>query len=98
LTKKLTKSEIAEELKSLNFWEINDEKLYRKIKFKNFVSAFSFMTNIAIHAEKENHHPEWKNVYDQVEIWLTTHDAKGITKKDISLAKIINEYSLRNQI
>lgn len=90
MTKKLTKSEIAVELKTLKLWSISEEKLYRKIKFENFVSAFSFMTHIAIHAEKLNHHPEWKNVYNQVEIWLTTHDAKGISKKDIELAKLID--------
>ena len=93
MTKKLSKAEIEEELKNLNQWSLNDEKLYRKIKFNDFISAFSFMTHIAIHAEKLNHHPEWKNVYNQVEIWLTTHDAKGISKKDIELAKIIDQYS-----
>jgi 4a-hydroxytetrahydrobiopterin dehydratase len=92
MSKKLSQEEIASEIKNFKFWSINENKLYRKIKFKDFVSAFSFMTHIAIHAEKLNHHPEWKNVYNQLEIWLTTHDANGISKKDFELAKIIDEY------
>ena len=56
-------------------------------KFKDFIEAFSFMTNIAMIAEKMNHHPEWYNVYNRVDITLTTHDSGGVTEKDISLAK-----------
>ena len=93
MTKKLTSIELNAELKNINLWVITDEKLYRMIKFKDFITAFSFMTHIAILAEKLNHHPEWKNVYNQIEIWLTTHDAKGISAKDIELAKLIDEYA-----
>ena len=93
MIKKLSIKALNAELKNINLWVITDEKLYRMIKFKNFITAFSFMTHIAILSEKLNHHPEWKNTYNQVEIWLTTHDAKGITAKDIELAKLIDEYS-----
>lgn len=93
MSKKLTNEEVANEIKNFKLWSIENKKLYRKIIFKDFVSAFSFMTHIAIHAEKLNHHPEWKNVYNQIEVWLTTHDANGISKKDFELAKIIDEHT-----
>lgn len=93
MNKKLSNEEIANEIKNYKLWSIEEKKLYRKIVFKDFVSAFSFMTHIAIHAEKLNHHPEWKNVYNQIEIWLTTHDDNGISKKDFELAKLIDEHT-----
>jgi 4a-hydroxytetrahydrobiopterin dehydratase len=92
MTNKHLPTEINDQIKALNLWQIKNGKLYRKITFKNFIEAFSFMTHIAIYAEKENHHPEWKNVYNQIEIWLTTHDKNAITEKDIDLAKKIDEY------
>lgn len=68
-------------------WKEEKNKLYRKFKFKNFNEAFAFMTSVALEAEKMDHHPEWKNVYDTVEIWLSTHDAGDIvTEKDRKLA------------
>jgi 4a-hydroxytetrahydrobiopterin dehydratase len=57
--------------------------------FKDFAEAFSFMTRVAFHAEKANHHPEWTNTYNKVHIKLRTHDLDGITARDIELAKII---------
>lgn len=72
-------------------WEQKDNKLYRKFRFKDFSEAFAFMTRVAIEAEKANHHPEWKNVYNTVEIWLSTHDAGNVvTAKDEKLAKKID--------
>ena len=73
-------------------WEEKNNCLTKTFKFKNFVEAFSFMTQVALIAEKMCHHPEWKNVYNVVEIKLTTHD-KGniITQKDIELAHLIDE-------
>lgn len=72
-------------------WTENDNKLYRKFEFKDFSEAFSFMTRVAIEAEKMNHHPLWTNVYNRVEIWLSTHDAGDIvTEKDKQLAKKID--------
>ncbi len=65
--------------------------LYKKIEFKNFSEAFAFMTRVALEAEKMDHHPLWTNVWNRVEIWLSTHDAGDIvTEKDRELAKKIN--------
>ncbi|MCO5231913.1 MAG: 4a-hydroxytetrahydrobiopterin dehydratase [Chitinophagales bacterium] len=75
-----------------NNWQVTENGLYRKIVFKDFVQAFGFMTQVAILAEKSDHHPTWKNTYHTVEIWLQTHDQHNqITEKDIDLAKAINE-------
>jgi 4a-hydroxytetrahydrobiopterin dehydratase len=72
-------------------WEKTNDKLYRKFQFKDFSEAFAFMTRVAIEAEKMNHHPEWKNVWNTVEIWLSTHDAGDIvTEKDEKLSKKID--------
>lgn len=72
-------------------WQKENDTLYRKFVFVNFSEAFAFMTRVAIEAEKMNHHPEWKNVYNTVEIWLSTHDAGNVvTDKDRQLAKNID--------
>ena len=72
-------------------WEEKDNTLYRKFSFQNFSQAFSFMTRVALEAEKIDHHPKWTNVYNQVEIWLSTHDAGDIViEKDRKLAKKID--------
>jgi 4a-hydroxytetrahydrobiopterin dehydratase len=68
-------------------WQEINNKLYRKFQFKDFSEAFAFMTRVAIEAEKMNHHPEWKNVWNTVEVWLSTHDAGDIvTEKDHKLS------------
>ena len=68
-------------------WEEKENKLYKKFQFKNFSEAFAFMTRVALEAEKMDHHPLWTNVYNNVEIWLSTHDAGDIvTDKDRKLA------------
>lgn len=73
-------------------WQQTDNKLYRKFQFGDFSAAFAFMTRVAMEAEKMNHHPEWKNVWNTVEIWLSTHDAGDIvTEKDQQLAKKIDQ-------
>lgn len=71
-------------------WKIEEGKLNKTFVFPDFVHAFEFMTKIAIHAEKLCHHPEWCNVYNKVEINLTTHDAGGLSEKDFELANIID--------
>jgi 4a-hydroxytetrahydrobiopterin dehydratase len=72
-------------------WKEQKNKLYRKFEFADFSAAFAFMTRVGLAAEKMNHHPAWKNVYNVVEIWLNTHDAGDkITKKDHQLAKKID--------
>lgn len=79
-------------LNSDSMWKEENNKLYKKFQFKNFSEAFAFMTRVAIEAEKMNHHPEWKNVYNTVEIWLSTHDAGDIvTEKDRKLAARIDQ-------
>ncbi len=73
-------------------WKEENNKLTQTFKFENFVEAFGFMSKVALIAEKMNHHPEWKNVYNKVEIILTTHDeGNKITEKDRKLAKAIDE-------
>ena len=72
-------------------WEEKDNKLYKKFVFSNFSEAFAFMTRVAIEAEKMDHHPNWSNVWNTVEIWLNTHSAGNIvTDKDRALAKKID--------
>ena len=77
--------------KLLTMWTEKNNTLYKKFEFKNFSEAFAFMTRVAIEAEKMGHHPLWTNVYNKVEIWLSTHDAGDIvTDKDKKLAKKID--------
>jgi 4a-hydroxytetrahydrobiopterin dehydratase len=72
-------------------WENDQNQLRKTFKFKDFGEAFSFMTRVAFEAEKMDHHPDWTNVYNQVEIRLSSHDAGGVvTEKDIKLAGIID--------
>lgn len=72
-------------------WKEEQNKLYKKFEFNNFSEAFAFMTRVAIEAEKLNHHPLWTNVWNKVEIWLSTHDAGNVvTEKDKTLAKKID--------
>lgn len=75
-------------------WTLEDEKLTREFKFKNFIEAFGFMTQVAILAEKKVHHPEWFNVYNKVKIQLTTHDVGGLSYKDFDLAAGIEKLRL----
>jgi 4a-hydroxytetrahydrobiopterin dehydratase len=72
-------------------WNETNNKLYKAFEFKDFSAAFSFMTRVALLAEKNNHHPTWTNTYNKVEIWLSTHDAGDIvTNKDRLLADEID--------
>jgi 4a-hydroxytetrahydrobiopterin dehydratase len=86
-------SEIKEHLSSkMKNWSFDGTYISRSLKFKNFTEAFSFMTAVALEAEKMNHHPDWSNVYNSVVIKLNTHDANGITKQDFDLAEIIDNF------
>ncbi len=74
-------------------WIENNNQLYKKFVFADFSEAFAFMTRVAIEAEKANHHPLWTNVWNTVEIWLTTHDVGNIvTEKDRALASKIDAF------
>ncbi len=77
----------------LKNWTFNDTSVRRDFEFRNFVEAFSFMTSVALEAEKMDHHPEWINAYNRVSIALNTHSAGGITQLDFDLAEKINSIS-----
>ncbi|NHC60368.1 4a-hydroxytetrahydrobiopterin dehydratase [Paenalcaligenes suwonensis] len=80
-------------LEQLSSWQYEAQRgglIRRKFVFHDFTEAFAFMTQVALHAEKHDHHPEWNNVYNRVEIVLTTHDADGLSQRDIALAHIID--------
>ena len=83
----LTKDELQGALDTLPDWSLDQGKLYREFKFKDFVSAFAFMTRVAELAEEQDHHPEWFNVYNTLRVHLTTHEARGITERDLRLAR-----------
>jgi 4a-hydroxytetrahydrobiopterin dehydratase len=87
---KLSPAEIERHLRTLPDWVIDRHKLYRQFLFKDFVEAFGFMSRVALLAEAMNHHPEWSNVYNRVDIHLTSHDAGGISERDFTLAGRIN--------
>lgn len=88
----LSKDEVITWMKlHLKNWTYGDESVKRDFKFKNFIEAFSFMTAVALEAEKMDHHPEWSNVYNKVSIKLSTHQPKGITKNDLDLAAKIDK-------
>lgn len=91
----LTPHELTNALNALSDWDIvNSGKAIRRFfTFQDFNTAFGFMTRIALYAEKLDHHPEWSNVYNKIEITLTTHSSGGITELDIQLAKIIDTLS-----
>lgn len=95
---KLTAEEVQTALVELNSgvsqdWVVEDGKLTKTFKFKNFQQAFGFMTMCALYAEKKNHHPEWSNVYNQVDVQLISHDVSGLSAKDFDLAKKMDEFS-----
>ena len=87
---RLSETEITEELKKLEGWNIIDNKLHKEFQFDSFNQAFGFMTRAAMEIEKMNHHPEWFNVYNRITVDLTTHDAGGITNNDVNLARTLN--------
>ncbi|WOC15877.1 4a-hydroxytetrahydrobiopterin dehydratase [Pseudochrobactrum sp. MP213Fo] len=91
----LSPDEIKKALSALTGWELSDDatSIRHSFKFADFNAAFAFMTRIAMAAEKLDHHPEWSNVYNKVEIMLTTHSAKGLTKLDVTMAGLINDYA-----
>jgi len=86
--------DVAETLKALPLWRASTgyrPAIERRLIFKDFNAAFGFMTRVALMADKMDHHPEWSNVYNRVEVLLTTHDAGGVTELDIRMARFIDE-------
>ena len=83
---KLSEKEIREELRKLSDWKVINGNLHRVFEFKDFSSAFGFMTRVAIAAEKMDHHPDWSNSWNKVNVDLCTHSAGGLTANDFDLA------------
>jgi 4a-hydroxytetrahydrobiopterin dehydratase len=87
---RLDAEQVRERLAALPGWTLSDDGLAitRKFKFSDFQQAFAFMTHVALAAERADHHPEWSNVYNRVDMRLTTHDAGGLTERDFALAAV----------
>ena len=91
----LKDGERRQAIQALDGWAELDgrDAIHRTLKFRNFTDAWGFMTRVALTAERMDHHPEWSNVWNRVEILLSTHDSGGVTEKDIELAKRIDDYA-----
>ena len=91
---KLGDAELAQALKTLEGWSQAEGRhaIQKNFKFSDFNEAWRFMSRIALLAEEMDHHPEWSNVYNRVDITLTTHDAGGVSERDIKMAHAINSY------
>ena len=92
MVEQLSEAERADALDGLPDWDYDEARdaITRSIVFTDFAEAFGFMTQVALIAEKADHHPEWRNVWNRVEILLTTHDAGGLSERDIELAEAID--------
>jgi len=92
MVKKLSDSERAALLLGLPAWTLDEVRdgIARSFRFRDFVEAFGFMSRVALLAEKADHHPEWSNVWNRVDILLTTHDAGGLSMRDIEMARAID--------
>ena len=86
---RLTEAEIAGLATSLPRWSVEGGQLRRSFKFADFSAAWAFMSRVALLAEQQDHHPDWSNVYNRVDIALSTHDAGGLTARDVKLALAI---------
>ena len=86
----------AEALKTLPLWSVKEgrDAIVRTFTFRDFNQAFGFMARVALAAEKADHHPEWSNVYNRVDVLLSTHDADGVTARDVALAKVMDQVAL----
>ena len=100
MVKKLTGAARVKALASLKGWKKprGRDALVKDYKFEDFNEAFGFMTRVAIKAEQTDHHPEWSNIYNNVSIILTTHDAGGVSERDIVLAKLIDRIAGRKSV
>ena len=91
MSAKLDDAALRDAVASLEGWSLEAGQLHREYRFPDFVTAFGFMSSVALVAESINHHPEWQNVYGRVIVDLITHDAGGITEKDLTLARRMDE-------
>jgi 4a-hydroxytetrahydrobiopterin dehydratase len=88
---RLTDEQIKSELSTLPKWELKSGNLHRTFKFTDFVQAWGFMSRVALIAQSMDHHPDWSNVYNTVVVDLSTHDAGGITRLDVELARKMDQ-------
>jgi 4a-hydroxytetrahydrobiopterin dehydratase len=87
---RLSETQLTAAMADLSDWTVDGEHIRAEFRFENFVEAFGFMTEMALVAERLNHHPEWSNVYSRVTVGLTTHDAGGLTTYDVQLASAMS--------
>jgi 4a-hydroxytetrahydrobiopterin dehydratase len=92
---KLTQQEVTNALGKLPGWVVKDGKLHREYRFSDFIHAFGFMATCATYIQARDHHPEWSNVWNRVTVDLTTHDAQGITAKDVDLAQFMERVAAK---
>jgi 4a-hydroxytetrahydrobiopterin dehydratase len=94
---RLTETERSELLPALDGWTLVEgrDALHKRFVFEDFNAAFGWMTRVALLAEQMNHHPEWCNVYRNVDVILSTHDAKGLTRRDVELAQRMDQFAAR---
>lgn len=93
---KLSDAEITEKLQDLPGWELQGDAITKTYEFKDFMAAMAFMNMVAPVAEELGHHPEWTNVYNRLEVRLSTHDAGGVTAKDFELAGAMEKITNRD--
>jgi len=98
MNKKLSITERNAAIKKLKGWQLVKDRnaITKTFKFKDFNAAFSWMTAMALHAEKLDHHPEWSNIYNKIHVILSTHDSEGVTVLDIEMATIMNNLYIKN--
>lgn len=92
----LSEAELSTALARLDGWQREGNTIVRKVEFEDFVAAWGFMSSVALLAQAMDHHPDWSNVYNSVTIALTSHDAGGITERDLKLATAIDERARTN--
>ncbi|XP_020784643.2 pterin-4-alpha-carbinolamine dehydratase 2-like [Boleophthalmus pectinirostris] len=91
------RKQLLSELREAGWVQVeNRDAIFKELHFKTFNQAFGFMSRVALQAEKMNHHPEWSNVYNKVQITLTSHDCGGLSKRDVKMAKFIDKITLSN--
>jgi 4a-hydroxytetrahydrobiopterin dehydratase len=96
MVERLSKNDAQSQVQTLRAWALSPDALFieKNFVFSDFKQAFGFMTQIALMAEKADHHPEWSNVYNRVHIRLTTHDCQGLSHRDIALAQNIDQLEI----
>jgi len=95
---KLDSEQLEDAARDLPLWQVDADSLFRELTFPDFKHAFAFMTEVAGEADRADHHPDWSNVYDKVSVLLSTHDAGGVTEKDVALAGFVDAAARRNGV